>query len=91
MNISKRLSPTALLTWKDKKWQLSFVPFAAYNVFSVHFKFHSDSEIGLGPFVAGLSLGAPAMMHFRLHAKHDPERKHRRTAISFILRHVSLL
>lgn len=53
--------------------------------------FHSDSEIGLGPFVAGLSLGAPAMMHFRLHAKHDPERKHKGSAISFILRHGDIL
>lgn len=27
--------------------------------------FHSDSERGLGPTVAGLSLGSPALMHFR--------------------------
>ncbi|KAL1670057.1 hypothetical protein GGF50DRAFT_109790 [Schizophyllum commune] len=27
--------------------------------------FHSDAEAGLGPLVAGLSLGAPAFMHFR--------------------------
>ena len=28
-------------------------------------QFHSDAEAGLGPLVAGLSLGAPAFMHFR--------------------------
>jgi hypothetical protein len=29
--------------------------------------YHSDAEVGLGPVVAGLSLGAPAEMHFRVH------------------------
>lgn len=49
-------------------------------------QFHSDSERGLGPIVAGLSLGSPALMHFRLHAKHDPDRKG--NAMSVVLRHV---
>ncbi|KAI0690519.1 hypothetical protein BC835DRAFT_1417729 [Cytidiella melzeri] len=31
--------------------------------------FHSDSEKGLGPVVASLSLGASAYMYFRLHSK----------------------
>lgn len=33
-------------------------------------QFHSDAEDGLGPIVAGLSLGSPAKMIFRLHRKH---------------------
>ncbi|KAJ3549725.1 hypothetical protein NM688_g5149 [Phlebia brevispora] len=32
--------------------------------------FHSDSERGLGPVVASLSLGASACMYFRLHARY---------------------
>ncbi|KAF7793923.1 hypothetical protein EIP86_005045 [Pleurotus ostreatoroseus] len=35
--------------------------------------FHSDSERGLGPTVASLSLGAAAYMHFRLHARYAAE------------------
>ncbi|KAJ7470891.1 hypothetical protein FB451DRAFT_1472612 [Mycena latifolia] len=35
--------------------------------------FHSDDEKGLGPVVAGLSLGSPAVMHFRL-AKNAKEK-----------------
>ena len=34
------------------------------------FQFHSDSERGLGPVVASLSLGAAAYMYFRLHARY---------------------
>ncbi|KDR75145.1 hypothetical protein GALMADRAFT_122759 [Galerina marginata CBS 339.88] len=53
--------------------------------------FHSDNEVGLGPLVAGLSLGSPALMHFRLHAKHDPEREKRGILLSVILRHGDVL
>jgi len=54
--------------------------------------FHSDSEIGLGPLVAGLSLGSPALMHFRLRAKYDNKNKdHRSIAITFVLRHGDIL
>ncbi|KAF8639503.1 hypothetical protein AX17_001408 [Amanita inopinata Kibby_2008] len=53
--------------------------------------FHSDSEPGLGPLVAGLSLGSPALMHFRLLAKYEPIREQRHIAISFVLRHGDVL
>ncbi|KAF5317425.1 hypothetical protein D9611_003916 [Ephemerocybe angulata] len=49
--------------------------------------FHSDEEVGLGPLVAGLSLGSPAFMHFRLQRKHDRERLQKGILMSFILRH----
>ncbi|KAJ7501989.1 hypothetical protein B0H11DRAFT_1713042, partial [Mycena galericulata] len=35
--------------------------------------YHSDDEQGLGPVVAGLSLGSPAVMSFRSIVKHRPE------------------
>lgn len=54
------------------------------------FQFHSDSEPGLGPLVAGLSLGSPALMHFRLLAKYEPIGEQRQIAMSFVLRHVSV-
>lgn len=38
--------------------------------------------------VAGLSLGAPAIMHFRLHTKHEPNPEERHFAMTVILRHV---
>ncbi|KAH9485559.1 hypothetical protein JR316_0002469 [Psilocybe cubensis] len=53
--------------------------------------FHSDNEKGLGPVVAGLSLGSPALMHFRLLAKHDPERRKRGILLSIVLRHGDIL
>lgn len=53
--------------------------------------FHSDSEVGLGPFVAGLSLGSPALMHFRLRAKYDRDKKLKSIAITFVLRHGDIL
>ncbi|PFH53754.1 hypothetical protein AMATHDRAFT_985 [Amanita thiersii Skay4041] len=53
--------------------------------------FHSDSERGLGPLVAGLSLGSPALMHFRLLAKYEPIREQRQIALSFVLRHGDIL
>jgi len=53
--------------------------------------FHSDSEPGLGPLVAGLSLGSPALMHFRLLAKHEPAGEQRQIAMTFVLRHGDIL
>ncbi|KIL62569.1 hypothetical protein M378DRAFT_108284 [Amanita muscaria Koide BX008] len=53
--------------------------------------FHSDSEPGLGPLVAGLSLGSPALMHFRLLAKYEPIQEQRQIAITFVLRHGDIL
>jgi len=53
--------------------------------------FHSDSEPGLGPLVAGLSLGSPALMHFRLLSKYEPIKEQRQIAITFILRHGDIL
>ncbi|KAJ7172893.1 hypothetical protein C8R43DRAFT_874003 [Mycena crocata] len=51
--------------------------------------FHSDAERGLGPLVAGLSMGSPALMHFRLRAKHSPGRPKgaKATAMTVVLRH----
>lgn len=53
--------------------------------------FHTDDEIGLGPLVAGLSLGSPALMHFRLLARQTPPGTQRNIAISFVLRHGDVL
>ncbi|KAF9452750.1 hypothetical protein P691DRAFT_756135 [Macrolepiota fuliginosa MF-IS2] len=53
--------------------------------------FHTDDEVGLGPLVAGLSLGSPALMHFRVLARHTPEGAPRSIAISFVLRHGDVL
>ncbi|KAJ3724864.1 hypothetical protein C8R42DRAFT_463116 [Lentinula raphanica] len=51
--------------------------------------FHTDDEKGLGPVVAGLSLGSPALMYFRRRdIKHGPER---RICLSIILRHGDIL
>lgn len=60
------------------------------NLNTQTFQFHSDSEPGLGPLVAGLSLGSPALMHFRLLAKYEPIGEQRQIAMSFVLRHVSV-
>ncbi|KAF9464938.1 hypothetical protein BDZ94DRAFT_1189835 [Collybia nuda] len=49
--------------------------------------FHSDAEPGLGPLVAGLSLGSSAFIHFR--PRSTP--KARPVAISFVLRHGDVL
>lgn len=43
----------------------------------------------MGPLVAGLSLGSPAFMHFRLQRKHDRVGERKGILMSFILRHVS--
>jgi alkylated DNA repair dioxygenase AlkB len=53
-------------------------------------QFHSDAEVGLGPLVAGLSLGSPALMHFRIVARHDPLYERRGVLLTVVLRHVSL-
>jgi len=55
--------------------------------------FHSDSERGLGDVVAGLSLGSPAVMHFRLHAKYQtPDLVGlQKIAMSVVLRHGDIL
>ncbi|KAF4599529.1 hypothetical protein EYR40_006623 [Pleurotus pulmonarius] len=53
--------------------------------------FHSDAEKGLGPVVAGLSLGAPALMHFRPCSRFEPDINKRGTILSLILRHGDIL
>ncbi|KAJ6582334.1 hypothetical protein B0H19DRAFT_1118091 [Mycena capillaripes] len=53
--------------------------------------FHSDSEVGLGPVVAGLSMGSPALMHFRLLAKYAPNTEQRANAMTVVLRHGDVL
>ncbi|KAJ4498242.1 hypothetical protein C8R41DRAFT_166179 [Lentinula lateritia] len=51
--------------------------------------FHTDDEKGLGSVVAGLSLGSPALMHFRRrNVKQGPERK---ICLSIVLRHGDVL
>ncbi|KAJ3475801.1 hypothetical protein NLI96_g11593 [Meripilus lineatus] len=51
--------------------------------------YHSDSERGLGPVVASLSLGASAYMHFRLHNQYTGELAEgcSREVLSLFLRH----
>ncbi|KAF7305098.1 2OG-FeII-Oxy-2 domain-containing protein [Mycena kentingensis (nom. inval.)] len=49
--------------------------------------FHTDSEPGLGPVVAGLSMGSPALMHFRLANKLVPSDMTRKISLSVVLRH----
>ncbi|CCL99096.1 uncharacterized protein FIBRA_01110 [Fibroporia radiculosa] len=51
--------------------------------------FHSDSERGLGPTVASLSLGSAAYMHFRLHAQYSDDlgKGSSRNALTLYLRH----
>jgi hypothetical protein len=51
--------------------------------------FHSDAEDGLGPIIAGLSLGSSAIMHFRLHAKYENTSSQRKPVMTFKLNHVS--
>ncbi|KAJ7486451.1 hypothetical protein FB451DRAFT_1026144 [Mycena latifolia] len=53
--------------------------------------FHSDSERGLGPVVAGLSMGSPALMHFRLLSKYTPRDEQRANAMTVVLRHGDVL
>ncbi|KAI0318869.1 hypothetical protein OF83DRAFT_1113395 [Amylostereum chailletii] len=50
--------------------------------------FHSDSERGLGPVVASLSLGSVALMHFRLHPQHATSPALRKTALTIAIKHV---
>jgi len=53
--------------------------------------FHSDSERGLGPVVASLSLGSLAEMHFRLNSKYTVPEGPRKVAMSLLLRHGDVL
>ncbi|KAG6887699.1 hypothetical protein C0995_013399 [Termitomyces sp. Mi166 len=55
--------------------------------------FHSDSERGLGPVVAGLSLGSPALMQFRVHHKYLREEgfENNSTVLTVVLRHGDIL
>ncbi|KAJ6553490.1 hypothetical protein DFH09DRAFT_988081 [Mycena vulgaris] len=51
--------------------------------------FHSDDEKGLGPVVAGLSLGSPAVMHFRRVQK--PEGQRHQKVLTILLQHGDIL
>ncbi|KAJ6468227.1 hypothetical protein C8R45DRAFT_837821, partial [Mycena sanguinolenta] len=53
--------------------------------------FHSDSEKGLGPVVAGLSMGSPALMHFRPLLKYTQPDEQRVPHLTVILRHGDVL
>ncbi|KAJ7486487.1 hypothetical protein FB451DRAFT_1553832 [Mycena latifolia] len=50
-----------------------------------------DSERGLGPVVAGLSMGSPALMHFRLLSKYTPRDEQRANAMTIVIRHGDVL
>ncbi|KAJ7650975.1 hypothetical protein FB45DRAFT_29111 [Roridomyces roridus] len=52
--------------------------------------FHGDDEKGLGPVIAALSLGAPALMYFRETSKHSSSHKHRKE-LTLLLEHGSVL
>ncbi|KAF9227346.1 hypothetical protein BS17DRAFT_775348 [Gyrodon lividus] len=53
--------------------------------------FHSDSEKGLGPIVASLSLGSAALMHFRPHVNAQNQKYQCTTALTLVLRHGDVL
>ncbi|KAG1776986.1 hypothetical protein EV702DRAFT_1104717 [Suillus placidus] len=53
--------------------------------------FHSDSEHGLGPVVASLSLGSAAFMHFRARATSKEAKHASSNALTLILRHGDVL
>ncbi|KAH7888686.1 hypothetical protein F5I97DRAFT_1925224 [Phlebopus sp. FC_14] len=53
--------------------------------------FHSDSEKGLGPVVASLSLGSAAAMHFRRHVSGQKHKNMSQNALTLILRHGDVL
>ncbi|KAJ7034402.1 hypothetical protein C8F04DRAFT_573004 [Mycena alexandri] len=53
--------------------------------------FHSDSERGLGPVVAGLSMGSPALMHFRSLSKYVPRDQQLTSILTVVLRHGDVL
>ncbi|KAF8556398.1 hypothetical protein OG21DRAFT_1483158 [Imleria badia] len=53
--------------------------------------FHSDSEKGLGPTVASLSLGSAALMHFRPHVNMDNPKSKSTYALTLVLRHGDVL
>jgi len=53
--------------------------------------FHSDSERGLGPIVASLSLGSAAAMHFRVHAHVRQEGEGSENVLTLTLRHGDVL
>jgi hypothetical protein len=59
------------------------------SAFKLLCQFHSDSERGLGPIVASLSLGSAAVMHFRVHADVRQEGEGTGNALTLTLRHVS--
>ncbi|KAG1812407.1 uncharacterized protein BJ212DRAFT_1276580 [Suillus subaureus] len=53
--------------------------------------FHSDSEHGLGPVVASLSLGSAAFMHFRARATSKEPKHSSSNVLTLILRHGDVL
>ncbi|KAG1865826.1 hypothetical protein DFJ58DRAFT_863465, partial [Suillus subalutaceus] len=53
--------------------------------------FHSDSEHGLGPVVASLSLGSAAFMHFRARATPKEPKHSSSNVLTLILRHGDVL
>lgn len=60
------------------------------NLLLSYAQFHSDSEKGLGPIVASLSLGSAALMHFRPHVNMENPKAKSTHALSLVLRHVSV-
>ncbi|KAF8894103.1 hypothetical protein BD779DRAFT_1783639 [Infundibulicybe gibba] len=87
---ARQLIEDRILQALDQKVHFNEVLSAAYME-RQKMAFHSDNEKGLGPIVAGLSLGAPAIMHFRLHSKYEVDKERRNNALTFVLRHGDVL
>ncbi|EMD37325.1 hypothetical protein CERSUDRAFT_49824 [Gelatoporia subvermispora B] len=87
--IQERMS---LIGMEPNRAQFNEILSAAYME-KQKMSFHSDSEKGLGPVVASLSLGSPAYMHFRLLAKYDAQSGNglNRIALTLYLRHGDVL
>lgn len=73
-----------------QKSQFNEVLTAAYLAHQ-KMSFHSDDEKGLGPIVASLSLGSPAVMHFRHHTSGAGQNQPNEIVMSLILRHGNVL
>lgn len=74
----------------NSRLQFNEVLTAAYLA-NQKMSFHSDDEKGLGPVVASLSLGSPAVMHFRHHITAAGPSQPNEIVMSLILRHGNVL
>ncbi|KAL0577023.1 hypothetical protein V5O48_004957 [Marasmius crinis-equi] len=75
---------------EDQKMSASDIPLERSIYCQPPFlQFHTDDEPGLGPTVAGLSLGSPAIMHFRRRVRGPFVRNE--IALTVILKHGDVL